>query len=132
MKQKMFSRIFTRGLVTSSKGNIPTHMKEFFEARAKLETFDRILTSKVYNRKQNLKLFKIKKLNLIIKKLNIISAPDNEGYVLGELKVEKTFLNAGNLMHGGALSTLFDAITTIALFNTPIRQPGVSVDLKLS
>ena len=65
-------------------------------------------------------------------KLKIISAPENEGYCFAELKVVPEFANVSGFMHGGAQTTIFDSITTFALFNTQTRKPGVSVDIKLS
>lgn len=61
----MISRVLSRSLATcaSSQGSpIPAHMKEFLEARAKLDTFDKILSSKVtdiYHLDQQLYLYYI-------------------------------------------------------------------------
>jgi len=62
----------------------------------------------------------------------LISAPENEGTCLVEIRVDETLINAKQVVHGGALASLIDAVSTIALFNTPNQKPGVSVDMNIS
>jgi acyl-coenzyme A thioesterase 13 len=46
--------------------------------------------------------------------------------------VDNTLANINKVIHGGALASLVDLATTIALYNTAQRRPGVSVDLNVS
>lgn len=62
----------------------------------------------------------------------MISAQENEGYCLAELKVDQEYTNVSKNIHGGAIASLIDIITTCALYNTPLKKPGVSVDIKLT
>ena len=62
----------------------------------------------------------------------VISAPENEGTCLIEIKIDETLINAKEVIHGGAIAGLVDSISTIALFNTPNQKPGVSVDINIS
>ncbi|CAF0741536.1 unnamed protein product [Brachionus calyciflorus] len=99
--------IFKRGLSNSA---IPAFMKELFEKRSTFEGFDQLFTSK----------------------WKIVSAPENQGSCLIELKVDEKLINMNKTIHGGALASLLDISTTVALYNTPIRKLGVSVDLNIS
>ncbi len=40
--------------------------------------------------------------------------------------------NINKVIHGGALASLVDLVSTAALYNTKQRKPGVSVDMHLS
>ena len=61
-----------------------------------------------------------------------MSAPENEGTFLVEIKIDNTLANVNQVIHGGALASLVDLTSTAALFNTKLRKPGVSVDMHLS
>lgn len=41
-------------------------------------------------------------------------------------------MNARQVIHGGAVAGLIDAVSTIALFNTPLQKPGVTIDMNIS
>ncbi|RNA33876.1 acyl-coenzyme A thioesterase 13 [Brachionus plicatilis] len=62
----------------------------------------------------------------------VISAPENKGSCLFQIKVDESLVNINKTIHGGAVATLLDMTTTAALFNTPLRKPGVSVDMNIS
>ena len=62
----------------------------------------------------------------------MVQAEENSGKCLVELKVDENLANINKVIHGGAIATLVDAVSTAALFNTPLRKPGVSVDIHLS
>lgn len=40
--------------------------------------------------------------------------------------------NINQVIHGGALASLVDLVSTAALYNTKQRKPGVSVDMHVS
>ena len=40
--------------------------------------------------------------------------------------------NVNQVIHGGALASLVDLVSTAALYNTKLKKPGVSVDMHLS
>jgi uncharacterized protein (TIGR00369 family) len=61
-----------------------------------------------------------------------VSAPSDSGTILVEIKVDETLVNVNGSMHGGIISSLLDFVSTAALFNSPTRKPGVSVDMNLS
>jgi acyl-coenzyme A thioesterase 13 len=65
-------------------------------------------------------------------KWKVLSAPENDGSCLIELKVDETLANVNKVIHGGALASLVDLVTTMALYNTPRRKPGVSVGMNIS
>ena len=48
-----------------------------------------------------------------------------------EFKVDETVVNAWHTLHGGAIASLVDTVTTIALFNS-IKKPGVSVNMNIT
>ena len=90
---------------------VPHHMKEFFEKRTSpADSF----------------------LKVFHDKYKVVSAPENTGTCLIKLTVDSDLININNVMHGGAISTLIDLVSTAALFNTTPRKPGVSVDLHVS
>ena len=62
-----------------------------------------------------------------------MAAPENAGTCLVELKLDETFMNGQQSIHGGAIAGLVDAVSTMALINTPLaKKPGVSVNLNIS
>lgn len=61
-----------------------------------------------------------------------MSVPEDKGVAVVELKVEKPLVNAAGLLHGGVIASLMDSISTLALFNSPVKKPGVSVNINLS
>lgn len=65
-------------------------------------------------------------------KWKIVSAPEDEGKCLVEFEVNETVMNYGKVIHGGAIASLVDIVTTVAQFNTPVRKPGVSVNINIS
>lgn len=69
---------------------------------------------------------------IIILKLNVLFAPEDEGKCLCEMKVDNNHLNVGKVLHGGLIASLVDSVSTAALFNTPIRKTGVSVNMNIS
>lgn len=52
--------------------------------------------------------------------------------MLVEIKVDETLVNVNGSMHGGIIASLLDFVSTAALFNSPTRKSGVSVDMNLS
>lgn len=62
----------------------------------------------------------------------MINAPENEGTCLVELKIDDSLVNVNKTLHGGAIASLVDAVTTIALYNTVNKKPGVSVNMNVS
>jgi uncharacterized protein (TIGR00369 family) len=76
-------------------------------------------------------LFTPQILNMILK-LKLIMAPENSGTCLVEFKIDETTMNARQVIHGGAIASLIDIVSTIALVNTPLQKPGVSVDMNIS
>ena len=62
----------------------------------------------------------------------MISAPENSGTCLVALKVDESICNVNKILHGGAISTLVDAVSTVALYNTEAKKPGVSVNLNVN
>ncbi|WVN89718.1 uncharacterized protein L203_104948 [Cryptococcus depauperatus CBS 7841] len=55
------------------------------------------------------------------------------GYVKGTLKIQDKHLNNHNTIHGGAILTLTDTITSLAISTHGLPAPtGVSVDLNTS
>ena len=65
-------------------------------------------------------------------KLKLVYAPENEGKCVCEMKIEGGDVNVGQVLHGGLIASLVDSTTTTALFNTPLRKPGVSVNINVS
>jgi len=51
---------------------------------------------------------------------------------LVQLKIDKTIVNINSTLHGGATASLIDLVSTIALFNTPLKKPGVSVNMNVN
>ena len=49
-----------------------------------------------------------------------------------EIKVDETLANVNHVIHGGAIASLVDLVTTVAVYNTPQRKPGVSVSINVS
>ena len=41
-------------------------------------------------------------------------------------------VNVNKTLHGGAIASLVDVVTTIALFNTVNKKPGVSVSMNVN
>ncbi len=41
-------------------------------------------------------------------------------------------VNVNKTLHGGAIASLVDAVTTIALFNTTNKKPGISVNMNVN
>jgi acyl-coenzyme A thioesterase 13 len=66
------------------------------------------------------------------KKLKPIFAPENGGKCVCEMSLSGNHTNIGSVLHGGLTASLIDSVTTAALFNTPIRKTGVSVNLNVS
>ena len=62
----------------------------------------------------------------------MISAPENEGTCLIQLKIDKSIVNINSVLHGGATASLVDLVSTIALFNTANKKPGVSVNMNIN
>ncbi len=62
----------------------------------------------------------------------MISAPENEGTCLVQLKIDKSIVNINSVLHGGATASLVDLVSTIALFNTANKKPGVSVNMNIN
>jgi len=48
------------------------------------------------------------------------------------MKIDNRHVNVGQVLHGGLIASLVDSVSTAALFNTPIRKTGVSVNLNIS
>lgn len=48
------------------------------------------------------------------------------------MTVTSKHTNIGGVLHGGLTASIIDSVTTAALFNTPIRKTGVSVNLNVS
>ena len=61
-----------------------------------------------------------------------MSAPEDSGSLIVELKIDDSIVHVFKSIHGGAVATLIDAVSTMALFNTVQRKPGVSVDMSIS
>lgn len=59
----------------------------------------------------------------------MISAPEDQGSCLVEIKVDEKLSNVNKVIHGGAIASLADLVSTAALYNTKLRKPGVSVDM---
>lgn len=70
--------------------------------------------------------------NIFNSRWRIISAPENSGTCLVEIEVDETLMNIRKVIHGGAIASLVDAVSTIALMNTSVQKPGVSVDMNIS
>lgn len=47
-------------------------------------------------------------------------------------KVDETVININKVLHGGAIASLVDAVSTIALYNTEAKKPGVSVNINVN
>jgi acyl-coenzyme A thioesterase 13 len=120
----MIGNIFKR-----SFSSIPGHVTEFIAKRSTVQCFDRIFNSKVdYKQMSNL----LPNITILFVKWKVVRAPENGGTCLIELKVDETVMNVNRVIHGGALASLVDLVTTVALYNTPQRKPGVSVGMNVT
>jgi hypothetical protein len=77
-------KIFKRHLTT------PAHLVEFFEKRGNSLFFDKNF----------------------IPKIKVISAPVNSGSILVEVNVDESLCNINNSIHGGAIASLIDGVST--------------------
>ncbi|CAG0886213.1 unnamed protein product [Cyprideis torosa] len=84
------------------------YAKNLFKAVSSMRTFDRFMGD-----------------------VKVLSA--GEGNITAELKINEKLLNGGGTLHGGAIATAIDSISTIGLMTVGEEAiPGVSVDLHVS
>ena len=99
-----------RCLSTSSNFSVSEQALEFLKKRKEFNGFDA----------------------LYLKKLTILNAPQDQGSCLAELRLDgKELVNINSVLHGGVIASLVDTVTTIALYNSPTRKTGVSVNMNI-
>jgi acyl-coenzyme A thioesterase 13 len=122
----LYNLVIKRSLTT-----IPNHVKEFAENRVRTKCFDNVFNKNVIFKSHFLP-FSVFYSSFLFKKWKILEATEDKGRCLVELKVDEQLANINKVIHGGALASLADAVSTIALYNTPVRKPGVSVSINIS
>ena len=99
-----------RPLFQQSPAVISPHLKEFIDKRMNNTCFDNVFT----------------------RKWKVVSAPEDQGKFVVELKVDEQLANAGKILHGGLIASLVDGVSTIALVNTQLRKSGVSLNINVT
>lgn len=105
----MMSSIFRRAFSTVNP-TISAHLREFIEKRTNQVCFDNVFT----------------------RKWKLVSAPEDQGKFVVELKVDEQLANANKILHGGLIASLVDGVSTMALVNTQLKKPGVTLNLNVT
>lgn len=56
----------------------------------------------------------------------------SEGHVVCEIPVSTEVLNGAGALHGGAIATIVDSVSTWAVVSVGNNVPGVSIELSVS